>query len=195
MNMIAFLSYLLVTAITPGPNNIMAMTNAGKVGFKKGLRFNFGVLAGFLIVMSLCTAFTSLLYDSIPQIAPIMRVFGAGFMLWLAWTVWRDEPHQDKTHAVQANSLLSGMVLQFVNVKVILYGITGISTFVAPYYKGIIALMPFAILMSFIGFASTCLWALCGSFLAPVFHRHKRMMNVVFALLLIVCAVSQLIDI
>ena len=35
MNFAAFLSYVILTSITPGPNNIMSMTNAGRYGFRR----------------------------------------------------------------------------------------------------------------------------------------------------------------
>lgn len=192
MNYAAYLSYILLTAITPGPNNIMAMSNAGKYGFKKGFRFNIGVLLGFLIVMTGCAAFSSLLYNFIPQIEPVMLCVGAAYILWLAWTVWRDKPHDEKKRVMQINSVASGMVLQFVNVKVILYGITGMSTFILPYYKGFFALLPFVLLMSFVGFAGTCCWALFGAAFQIFFNKHKKVMNALLALLLVYCAASQL---
>ena len=40
----SFLLYTFVTSITPGPNNIMSMSLGLKVGFKKTLYFNAGVL-------------------------------------------------------------------------------------------------------------------------------------------------------
>jgi threonine/homoserine/homoserine lactone efflux protein len=46
---ISFLSYIFIVAYTPGPNNIMSMNNAKNVGFKKGIVFNFGILAGFFL--------------------------------------------------------------------------------------------------------------------------------------------------
>lgn len=67
MNWAAFCSYVLLTAITPGPNTIMSMSNAAKYGFKKAFPFNVGVLLGFLVVMGLCAAFSSLLYSSYPR--------------------------------------------------------------------------------------------------------------------------------
>lgn len=57
----AFLTYAVVTAATPGPNNIMSMSNGNRRGFHRALPFNFGIWAGFSIVMILCTAFCSLL--------------------------------------------------------------------------------------------------------------------------------------
>ena len=77
MNWAAFCSYVLLTAITPGPNTIMSMSNAAKYGFKRAFPFNVGVLLGFLVVMGLCAAFSSLLYEFIPAVKPYMLVLGA----------------------------------------------------------------------------------------------------------------------
>lgn len=192
MNYAAYLSYVFLTAFTPGPNNIMAMSNAGKYGFKKGFRFNIGVFFGFLVVMTACAAFSSLLYGLIPQIEPVMLCVGAAYILWLAWTVWRDRPHDDKKRVLQANSVASGMLLQFINVKVILYGITGMSTFILPYHKGFAALVPFVLFMSFVGLAGTCCWALFGAVFEIFLGKHKKVLNAIMALLLVYCAASQL---
>jgi len=192
MNYAAYFSYIFLTAFTPGPNNIMAMSNAGKYGFRKGLRFNFGVLFGFLIVMTACAAFTALLYDIIPQIEPVMLCVGAAYILWLAWSVWRDHPHDNKKRVMQTNSITSGMVLQFINVKAVLYGVTGMSAFILPYFKGFFALLPFVLLMSLVGFAGTCCWSLFGAVFEMLFSKYKKVMNALLALLLVYCAVSQL---
>jgi threonine/homoserine/homoserine lactone efflux protein len=45
---VSFLSYIFIMAYTPGTNNIMSMSNAKNVGFKKGVVFNFGISVGFL---------------------------------------------------------------------------------------------------------------------------------------------------
>ena len=46
-----FLSYAIVTAVTPGPNNLMSMSNAGRLGFRRSFPFNLGIWAGFSAVM------------------------------------------------------------------------------------------------------------------------------------------------
>ena len=127
MNFTAFLSYVILTAITPGPNNIMSMSNASRYGFRRSLPFNFGVFAGFIAVMSASALFSSLLYNVMPSVKPFMLCVGAAYILWLAWTVWRDTPHGEGERQVNTNTFLSGMTLQFVNVKVILYCITTMS--------------------------------------------------------------------
>jgi len=195
MNFAAFFSYVFLTAITPGPNNIMAMTNASKYGFKRSLRFTFGVLLGFLIVMICCAAFSSLLYGIIPSIKPAMLCIGAAYLLWLAFTVWRDKPHEGRGALSQTNTIVSGMVLQFINVKVILYGITAMSSFILPFYRSFVQVAGFTALLTMVGFLCTCCWALFGAAFERFFKKYGKILNVIMALLLVYCAVTMIMDI
>ena len=88
-NWISFLTYAVVTAVTPGPNNILSMSNGNRKGFRGALPFNFGILVGFSAVMLLCTAFCSLLSAWIPKIKLPMLIIGAAYMLYLAWETIR----------------------------------------------------------------------------------------------------------
>lgn len=169
----------------------MSMTTASKYGFKKSFPFNLGVLLGFLVVMGLSAAFSTLLYRLIPHAEPVMLWLGAVYILWLAWSVWKDAPHGSKQGLAQTASVLSGMVLQFVNVKVILYGITAMSTFILPHYRGFFPVAFFVILLSVTGFAGTCCWALFGSVFKKFFNRHRKASNAAMALLLVYCAVTM----
>lgn len=54
---LSFLPYALVTAFTPGPNNLVALCSVGQSGWRRGIRVIFGMMAGFLCVMLLCAAF------------------------------------------------------------------------------------------------------------------------------------------
>lgn len=192
MNWAAFSSYIILTAITPGPNNIMSMSNAAKYGFKKSFPFNVGVWLGFLIVVALCAVFSTLLYELIPSIKPYMLVLGALYILWLAWSIWRDKPHEEKKRGLSSTiTVFSGTVLQFVNVKGILYGMTTMSSFVLPYYRDIPTIAGFALILATTGFVCTLLWALCGSVFERFFKNYSKVVNAVMALLLVYCAGSM----
>ena len=80
-NVTAFLSYVIITTFTPGPNNIMAMSNATRYGFKKSIRFNAGVFFGFLILMVLSSFLSVTLYSLIPSIKPLMTLIGDSSIL------------------------------------------------------------------------------------------------------------------
>ena len=189
-NFTAFLSYVIVTSFTPGPNNIMSMSNASRYGFKKSIFFNVGILFGFFIIISLCSIFSVTLYSLIPSIKPIMTFIGAAYILWLAWKTYKSKPSSEDKDEKHTNTFWSGLLLQFVNPKVILYGITTVSTFIVPYYSSVFLLSIFSLFLAFVGFVSTCCWSLFGSIFQKFLVRNNRVINIVMALLLVYCAAS-----
>ena len=187
-NPFAFATYVLLTTFTPGPNNIMAMTNASRVGLRRGMRFNVGVFAGFVVIASAAAIFSLTLYRLIPNFRPIMTVVGAAYILWLAWKVLRSTPHAED--GAGELGFGSGMVLQLVNAKVVLYSFTVMGTFVIPCYRAPWQLLGFAVSLAFVGFVSTTAWAAFGAAFERVLTKHHRIINIVMALLLVYCAVS-----
>lgn len=189
-NIAAFLSYVFVTSFTPGPNNIMSMSNASRYGFKKSIFFNIGILVGFFIIITLCSIFSVTLYSFIPSIKPVMTYIGAAYILWLAWKTYKSTPHSDNESKKQTNTFMAGLLLQFVNPKVILYGITTVSTFIVPYFRSALVLAGFSSFLASVGFVSTCCWSLFGSMFQRFLIKNDKVINAIMALLLIYCAVS-----
>lgn len=183
-----FLIYCFVTSYTPGANNLLSMSNAIRLGFRRSLRFNFGILAGFSAVMALCTIFSATLYSFLPKVKLIMQILGAAYMLYLAWKVFKSsalsgEPGKEA-------GFLSGMLLQFANPKIYIYAITAMSLYILPVYHSVGALIGFTVLLSVIGASGSFVWALFGSAFCRFFSKHTRLVNTIMALLLVYCAVS-----
>ncbi len=189
-NFTAFVSYVLVSTFTPGPNNIMSMSNASRYGFKKSVMFNLGVFFGFFLIMLLSSLFSVALYSLMPAIRPIITFIGALYILWLAYKTYRSIPSGVKNNKRHTNTLIMGLILQFVNPKVILYGITLASTFIVPYYKSIPVLIGFGTALAATAFISTCSWGLLGSVFQRFFLKNARFVNIIMALLLVYCAIS-----
>ena len=186
---INFLAYAIVTASTPGPNNIMSMTSAGQRGFKKSLPFNFGIWVGFSIVMILCTLFCSLFSAIIPKVRLPMLIVGAVYMLYLAWKTFKSSGGVEEKST--RGGFVSGLGLQFVNPKIYVYGIVSMEAYILPYYGGQIAvLFGFALLLAFIGFVFTLCWSGFGSVFKLLFSKYSKVTNTVMALLLFYCAIS-----
>ena len=185
----SFLAYAVVTAVTPGPNNIMSMSNGSRRGFRGALPFNFGILAGFSVVMVLCTACCTLLSQLIPKIRLPMLVVGAGYMLYLAWETFRSSDQIEEDHS--RDGFWAGLLLQFINPKIYIYGIMSMEAYILPFYSGQpVPLLGFALLLAVIGFAFTLCWSAFGSAFRWLFSKHARLVNTVMALLLVYCAVS-----
>ncbi len=193
-NLAAFLAYISLTAFTPGPNNFMALNNAGHYGFRRSIRFCFGVFLGFLVVMSACAGLSGLLYAAIPEIEPWLRRAGAAYLLLLAWLVWREPAPGANGPNASVNSLWTGLIMQLVNVKVIIYGLTALSVFVLPHYRSALSVGLFVLILSLMGFLGTMTWAGFGSLLQNLFRSHHRAVKLVLALALVLCAVSTVME-
>ncbi|MFA9380635.1 MAG: LysE family transporter [Acetanaerobacterium sp.] len=187
-NAYTFLAYIFIMAFTPGPNNIMAMTNASRYGFRKSFPFNLGILVGFSIVMAVCAVFSTMLVTIIPSIKPVMIVLGAAYMLYLAWKILRSSSIKMKES--KSAGFVTGMLLQFVNPKIMIYGITAMSTYILPYYNEPHEIALFASLLVFVGFSGTVCWSVFGMMLYKLFLNHAKVMNTIMALLLVYCAAS-----
>lgn len=184
-----FLIYCFITAYTPGANNLLSMSNAVRLGFRRSVRFNLGILAGFTVVMSICTAFSATLYSFLPKVKIVMQILGAAYMLHLAWKVWKSSNELSADGGKEA-SFLSGMVLQFANPKIYIYAITAMSLYILPVYHSLSALIGFTVILSLIGASGSFVWALFGSAFCKFFSKHTKTVNMIMALLLAYCAVS-----
>lgn len=185
-----FLTYTLITALTPGPNNILALSSVNQHGFRRSLRTMAGMSAGFLVLMLACGVFTYTLINVLPSTTRWLVWIGAAYILWLAWRI----AHSSPATADNTGSPLSFWVsfwLQFANVKIILYGITALSAFVLPYTQDVIWVTAVSILLAIIGCLGNLVWALAGHMFQSLFRRHGRLVNRILALLLIYCAVRM----
>lgn len=192
VHIFAFISYVFVSCITPGPNNIMSMNNGARYGVRKSLPFCAGVGTGFSLVLIGCILCNLFLNRYIPRIVDVMTVLGAGYILYLAWVVWKDKPKEEKKNARQLDTRAFGtaVVLQFVNPKGLLFGMTLITNFVFPYYQSIEAFIMVLAFNWVVVFLSCGCWVLFGSVFRSFFDKYRKVLNGVMALLLIYCAVS-----
>ncbi len=186
---VSFLTYTIITAITPGPNNIMSLSNASRLGFKKAFPFNLGIWVGFSIVTLVCTLFCSLLSSILPMIKLPMIIVGATYMLYLAWKTFKSSPEIKESHA--KSGFITGVLLQFVNPKAYIFAIISMEAYILPNFSDQpVALIAFALFLAFSGFLCTLCWSAFGSIFKILFSKHAKITNTIMALLLIYCAVS-----
>jgi cysteine/O-acetylserine efflux protein len=186
----AFLSYVFVTSFTPGPNNIMSMTNGNRFGYKKSLNFIFGVTAGFTVIMLLSSYLNLILVNLIPKIKIFLDILGVAYMLYLAVKILKSSSSPSKNAKESINTFFMGMTLQFVNPKAILYGITVTASFILPYYRSTLSLFMFAILLAIVAFLANSCWALFGALFQKFLSKYNKPFNIVMAILLIYSALS-----
>ena len=192
-NFFPFLAYLVVTTFTPGPNNIMSMSNGLRYGYKKSFNFLLGIFTGFVVVMLLCGLLNFVLLSLLPQVKFWLTLLGAAYMIYLAVHIALSKPEEDAPGASRLNNFKAGFIMQFVNLKVILYGITIYSSFIIQSFQSPVVISLFAPLLAGVGFISCSVWALGGNLFRSFLRKYFLAFNLAMAALLVYTAAASLL--
>jgi cysteine/O-acetylserine efflux protein len=185
-------SFVVVTTFTPGPNNISAMSLGISSGYRASLRFLSGITAGFFGIMCLCALLAAALFTTFPALQPVLRIVGALYIVWLAVHTFLGS-RKPQAPGKAALGFVNGVLLQLLNAKVIIYGLTLYSTFLAP-LSGLPALLAVsAALFAGVGFVAISLWAVLGSALTRILSnpRVRTVSSFVMSVLLLYSAVES----
>jgi len=194
MEQIDFLSlipYVLIVSFTPGPNTITSASMGVCFGIRRTTKFVYGVTVGIFIVMLLCGSFSNLLLRVIPSIEPIMRLVGAGYILWLAYGIFKANYSLKGKSETIPLGFYKGLLLQFLNPKLAIYGLTLYTAFLSPIINTPLYVGISVFTISAIAFCSVFTWALFGSVISKHLHntKIKNALNITLGLLLVYTAV------
>lgn len=185
----AFFTYVIITSITPGPNNILSLSVATQYGLKRSTKVISGMFCGYIVLMLLCGVFTYHMVSLLPVITPWLTWVGAAYIIWLAWGIATSDIKATSKDS-EGITFLTGFGLQFVNVKIILYGVTSISTFVLPYTQNIYWILATSLVFAFIALVSNLIWAIAGKLLQSQFQKYGKAINMTLAATLLYYAVQ-----
>ncbi len=193
INLTPFLVYVFIVTFTPGPNNILSMVNGMRYGYHKMIRFLAGIVIGFFILMFISGLLNVALTNLIPDSEHWLKILGAVYMLFLAYHVIRSGPVDETAGKRSINSFKFGFMMQFLNIKAILYGISVYSLFIIDLYKSPLIILLFALFLAFITYLATSAWALGGNIFRVVGQKYYRLVNFIMAGLLIYTAIAGLL--
>jgi len=189
---LALATFVVVTTFTPGPNNISAMSLGVSSGYRRSLRFLLGITVGFFGVMCLCALLAAVLLAAFPPLQPVLRIVGALYIVWLAVSTFLGSTKAEAQGSA-ALGFTSGLLLQLLNAKVIIYGLTLYSTFLGGLAGKTLLLGLFAAGFAVVGFAGVSLWAGLGSSLTRVLssRRARLITSIILSVLLLYSAVES----
>ena len=180
-----FFVYSLVNAFTPGPGNILALNTVTKYGWKKGAPLFWGIFSGYYVVQIICAVFVYGVNTLLPDVLGIMKYVEAAYIFWLAVHIAFDRP--EKKGMERTASFGKGFMLQFVNVKIYLFGITALTGYVTNYSTSLYVLIFFELVIATIGTIATLVWIGMGMAIQKVYLQHYRFINIVLAIILLEC--------
>ena len=185
-----FVLYCVINAFTPGPGNILALNTVTNYGWKKGKPLFFGIFTGYYVVQLICAVFVFGIAAFMPSVLGVMKYIGAAYILWLAIHIAISKPEKDDDS--RSASYMKGFLLQFINVKIYLFGMTALTGYITDYHKSLTALVIAELFIATLGSFATLTWIGMGALIQKFYLKHYRIINILLALTLVECIISIL---
>ena len=151
-----FSDLLRYKCLYSGTGKYFGIKYRNKLWIKKRKPLFFGIFAGYYVVQILCAIFVYGVNSLLPNVMEVMKYIGAAYILWLAIHIAFSKPSTE--NAEQSASFLKGFMLQFVNVKIYMFGVTALTGYVVGYMSSFPALLFFELVIATIGTIATCTW-------------------------------------
>ncbi|MBP6115132.1 MAG: LysE family translocator [Neisseriaceae bacterium] len=188
---LSIFTFLLIAAVTPGPNNILLTTTAANFGIGRALKPMFGIMLGMQVLLLLVASGVGSLIILHPSIHLALKVMGSVYLLWLAYKLAsaRFETLDTETAPAQPVKFYQGALLQFLNPKAWLMALGSISSFSLMgdlYVPSVIAI---SVIMVGVNFIASAVWLGFGSLISHLLRspRSWRLFNVTMGVLTAAC--------
>ncbi|WP_110654683.1 LysE family translocator [Salinicola halimionae] len=188
-----FALFAFVASITPGPTNLLILTQGARHGWKSTLPAACGAslaAAAIVLTVGLGLSHTLLAY---PIIRQLMAAIGVGWLSWLAWRLYRSPPPNLEADAERSDAPVFGprqaAGLQLVNPKTWMMALSVVGVFTdsasSATQIGLLALT-----FGVVALPCLALWGMIGSGVARLFHttRQWQWFNRALALMLLAVA-------
>ncbi|QYG30773.1 LysE family translocator [Mammaliicoccus sciuri] len=184
--MSAFLIYVFVTSITPGPSNIFIMNSTKKHGLLGAKKFILGILAVFLFLAILASICLYLFDEYIEAVEQTLKIFGFIYLLYLSYKTFTASKNDEIGDVF--STFKAGFLLQILNMKTLLFYITLLGVFIIPNsnYKPFV----YMVLTIIIGWTCLIVWGVLGHYLKRYLNKYHYIFNTVMSLLILYSAFS-----
>lgn len=189
MNFSAMLLYLAVSAVTPGPNNLMSMYLGIHYGIRGSRKFLTGSALTLLTKTLICGALNVLLAKWIPAVSVYLKWFGAAYMLYLAFCMAKSGFQKGDTQEKSGeNTYMAGVLLQCLNMKSWITALSIFSVYVMPYTTSAYAVVGVSMIFFLMILLSSLIWGLFGQSIRRLYDRWRLPISLLMAASLVFCA-------
>lgn len=123
--------------LTPGPNMLYLVSRSVTQGRRAGLVSLIGTGLGFLVYLVAAAAGIAAVFAAVPLAYTVLKLVGAGYLLWLAWTVLRPGAApvftlQELPHDPARRLIALGFLTNLLNPKIAILYVSLLPQFVDP---------------------------------------------------------------
>ncbi|QBD74917.1 LysE family translocator [Ktedonosporobacter rubrisoli] len=185
---ITFLLFAVVAAITPGPSNLILTSTGAKVGLLRGLPCLAGVAGGMSFMMFIVAFGLGNVVLASPTLILILKVGGTGFLLWLAWKI-ATASYSEAPVEKRPLGFFGAAAFQWISPKSWLVSVSAVSVYLHPVVGAGVAFrqaLGFGLLFLLAAAPSCFVWLAFGAGLQRLLStkRTARIFNIAMGILL-----------
>jgi threonine/homoserine/homoserine lactone efflux protein len=185
---VPFLIFMLVGAITPGPNNMISTASGAAFGYARTVPQMLGVSLGFPVMIVAVGLGLGEVLRRAPWLHDAVRIGGALFLLYFAWRIAR-AAGPEQTEARKPFTLIEAALFQWLNPKSWTFAVGTIAAFTTPGlpFAGFLAETgTIAVISGVLAFVSLSVWCLFGVMIGRLLadERKRRIFQYALAVLL-----------
>ena len=179
--------FVVVTTITPGPNNTMLLASGVNFGFRRTVPHILGISAGVVLLMLSVGFGLGEVFRHIPVLSVVLETASIAYLLYLAWKIGTSGDIKVKGGEHRPMRFHEAIAFQWVNPKAWMMVLTAATTIRLSADFGTNT-MVMALLFYVVGLPCICMWAAFGTGMRRFLSnpRRLRIFNVAMALSLLV---------
>ena len=132
----AFFLASALLAIAPGPDNVFVLTQSALQGKLAGLIVMLGLCTGLLIHTGAVAFGVAVIFQASALAFATLKIIGAGYLLFLAWQIFRASPERIRINGNPPRSLRvlyrRGIIMNVTNPKVSIFFLAFLPQFADP---------------------------------------------------------------
>lgn len=173
---LALATFSLVSAITPGPNNVMLWASGVQFGLRRTLPHVIGISVGVGSMALLVATGLGVLITGMPAVEVALKVVGSVYLLYLGYQIvgGRVVAQQDVT---QPLSPLQAITFQYVNPKAWVFVVAAVTTFRPTGMSVPAGTVAMALVMMLVVLPCAALWAGAGTLLSRFLADQERSLS------------------
>ena len=114
----SFIVFCFVSAITPGPNNLMLLASGANFGIRKTLPHMFGIVLGFSFMIIVIGFGLAQVFDIFPALYTILKCIAVIYLLYLSYKIAATNSKIISEKSISTPiTFLQAVIFQWVNPK------------------------------------------------------------------------------
>jgi threonine/homoserine/homoserine lactone efflux protein len=192
--LLPLLGFVVVSTVTPGPNNLMVLISGANFGLKRTWPHIIGIAFGFPVMIVASGFGLGVMFEMFPALHEILKWVGFAYLLYIAWQIAIAERPEIGDGEGRPLSMLQAAAFQWVNPKAWAIVLGGLALFTTEGGDKVFEIGLFALLFGLACVPNGIVWALFGSAIARFLANDhwRRRFNIAMAVILVVSTVPTM---